>query len=69
MTVIEKIYFRENALYFLEYHQYCQLQDRNLLVLAPYYRERLARQAEQVYRAEQFKNIYGKSRYEYENNL
>jgi hypothetical protein len=47
-----------------------QLIKLNKLVLAPYYRERLAKQGRYVADTENFKASHnGKNRYEYENNI
>jgi hypothetical protein len=69
MTIIEKIYYRSNAFYFLETNQYLQLLRLNLLILAPYYKERLIQQSKIVAENENFKNVFGRSRYECENNI
>lgn len=69
MNVHQKINFRANAINLLSWNQYRQLMERNLLALAPYYLERLLRQAEQVQESKRFKKIFGKSRYEFENNI
>lgn len=69
MTIHQKIYFRENALFLLRWNQYCQLMELNRLILAPYYQDRLIAQGKIVQEAERFKSIFGKSRYEYENNI
>jgi len=45
MNVIDKIYIREHAMYFLEYNQYSQLILTDRMVLAPYYNQLLAEQA------------------------
>lgn len=69
MDVNTKINVKANLFCYLQPQQAAQLIERNLIALAPYYGQRLRRQAEEVYRAEQFKAIYGVSRYEYENNI
>jgi hypothetical protein len=69
MTIHQKISFRYNALFLLNWNQYCQLVDLNRMVLAPYYWDRLKEQGKIVAEAERFKAIFGKSRYEYENNI
>lgn len=69
MTIHQKIYFREHALFLLKWNQYCQLMSLNRLILAPYYQDRLIAQGKIVQEAERFKAIFGKSRYEYENNI
>lgn len=69
MNAHQKINFREGAMYYLTWAQYCQLLDRNLLALAPYYNQRLIEQSKVVAANENFKSFYGKSRYEYENNI
>jgi len=68
-TVHDKINFRHNAIFYLKLNQYLQLIERDLLSLAPYYFDRLRRQARQVQEAENFKNSFGCTRYEYENNI
>lgn len=70
MTIIEKIYFRGYAWHFLEWAQYTQLVTNNRLILAPYYRERLIKQAKEVQDSENFKASHnGKTRYQFENNI
>jgi hypothetical protein len=69
MTVNDKINFRENAVFYLTVPQYLQLVKRDLLSLAPYYFDRLKCQAEAVREVESFKNIFGKYRYQLENNI
>lgn len=70
MNINQKINFRANALYLLEWNQYCQLQDLNLMILAPYYRQRLILQGKHVADAANFAASHGgKNRYEYENGI
>ena len=69
MDVHTKINIKESAAWYLTGPQYLQLLQRNLLALAPYYRERLKRQAEGVREAESFKAVFGKYRYQLENNI
>ena len=69
MDIHTKINIKENPFYYLQPRQAMQLIERKLIALAPYYGQRLRRQAEEVYRAEQFKAIYGVTRYQYENNI
>lgn len=70
MNINQKINFRANAWFYLEWNQYMQLVNLNKLVLAPYYRERLLRQAKHVSDTENFKASHnGKNRYEYENRI
>ena len=69
MTIDQKINFRAFAYIYLEWNQYKQLIKLNKLSLAPYYRQRLIEQGRQVAIAENFKSTFGKSRYEYENNI
>jgi len=69
MNIHDKINIRNNPLNFLEFSQYMQLMNKDLLSLAPYYYDRLRRQNKQVQEAESFKSIFGKFKYEYENNI
>ena len=69
MNIHTKINIKENPLCWLNVNQYLQLIERNLLSLAPYYFDRLRRQAKQVEEAENFKYIFGCSKYEYENGI
>lgn len=70
LTIIEKIYFRGNALHFLTWIQYSQLTNLNKLILAPYYRFLLIQQGRHVADTENFKASHnGKNRYEYENGI
>lgn len=69
MDIHAKINFKADAIYNLTTAQYFQLIKRNLLALAPYYRDRLKRQAESVREAESFKAVFGKYRYQLENNI
>jgi hypothetical protein len=70
LTIIQKIYFRENALYFLEWGQYHQLIELNKIVLAPYYKGILREQAKYCQDVQNFRNLHdGKWPYEYENNI
>lgn len=67
MNIHTKINIKNNPLCWLNWNQYIQLLDRNLLSLAPYYFDRLKRQGKEVEEAENFKSIYGCYRFEYEN--
>lgn len=69
MSIHDKINIKAAAWAYLTWAQYCQLVNRDLLSLAPYYNARLIEQSKVVEQAENFKYIYGKSRYEYENNI
>ena len=69
MDINEKINYRANAFWHLEFNQYMQLIKLNKLILAPYYNDRLLKQAEYVADAENFKSVFGCYRYEYENNI
>ena len=69
MNIDQKINYRENAFLHLTSKQYFQLIDSNRLVLAPYYLDRLISQGRHVQQSEGFKAIYGKYRFEYENNI
>jgi hypothetical protein len=69
LTIQEKIYFKGKAYLFLRWTQYEQLVSLNKLILAPYYFDLLRLQGREVAEAENFKSIYGKSRFEYENNI
>jgi hypothetical protein len=69
MNAHQKINMKAEAWAYLTWPQYCQLVNRDLLALAPYYNARLIEQSKIVAEAENFKKIYGKSRYEYENNI
>lgn len=70
MNIQQKIYFRANALCFLEWHQYCQLQDMNRMALAPYYKERLINQGKHVADSANFAASHGGlNRWEYENGI
>jgi len=70
MNVHQKINFKEYAYAYLEWQQYVQLCERNLIALAPYYRERLIKQGRHVADTENFKASHnGKNRWEYENNI
>ena len=66
MDIHQKIRFKEYAYLYLEWNQYEQLIKGNLLSLAPYYNERLLRQAKIVDENERFKSIFGCYRSEYE---
>jgi hypothetical protein len=69
LTINQKINFKNFAYLCLTWHQYEQLINLNKLVLAPYYFDLLKIQEQKVKEAETFKAIFGKSRYEYENNI
>ena len=69
MNIHQKINYRNNAIFYLNFNQFMQLVNHNRIVLAPYYNERLKKQSKIVEDAENFKSIYGKYRYEYENNI
>ena len=70
LTIIQKIYYRGNALYFLEWHQFNQLVKLNKLILAPYYNEILREQAKYCQEIQNFRDSHGgKWPYEYENNI
>ena len=70
LTIIQKIYYRGNALYFLEWHQYHQLIELNKLILAPYYNGILREQAKYCQEIQNFRDSHGgKWPYEYENNI
>jgi hypothetical protein len=69
LNINQKINLRGKAYLFLEWNQYEQLIKLNKLVLAPYYHDLLIIQSKIVQDAENFKSIYGKWEYEYENNI
>lgn len=69
LSIHQKINFRYNAIINLEIAQYFQLVDRKAMILAPYYKDRLIAQSKEIEEAENFKSIFGKSRYQYENNF
>jgi hypothetical protein len=70
ITIIQKIYFRANALYFLEWGQYDQLIELNKLILAPYYNGILREQGKYCQEIQNFRDSHGgKWPYEYENNI
>lgn len=69
MNIDEKINYRANAFWYLEFNQYMQLVELNKLILAPYYNDRLMKQAKYVAGIENFKSIFGCYEYEYENNI
>jgi hypothetical protein len=69
LDINQKINLRDRAYLFLEWNQYEQLINLNKLVLVPYYYDLMRVQAKRVQDAENFKSIYGKWQYEYENNI
>ena len=69
LTIHQKINFRYNAIINLEIAQYFQLVNRKSMIIAPYYKDRLIAQSKEIEEAENFKSIFGKSRYQYENNF
>lgn len=70
LTIIEKIYIRENAFFYLKFNQFMQLKESNKMILAPYYKDLMIMQNREVAISENFKKShYGKNRYEYENNI
>jgi hypothetical protein len=70
MTIDQKINFRAKAWFYLEFNQWRQLVNLNLLVLAPYYKDRLLKQSRHVTNTENFKASHnGKNRWEYENKI
>jgi hypothetical protein len=69
LSIHEKIFIRGKACQCLTWTQYMQLVSLNKVVLAPYYRVLMRWQAEVVASNENFKQSYGKSRYEYENGI
>ena len=69
LSINQKINLRGSAYLFLKWNQYEQLINLNKLVLAPYYHDLMKIQSKIVQDAENFKSIYGKNRYEYENNI
>ena len=69
MSIHEKINFRDNAIFHLTVEQFFQLARLQKMILAPYYLDRLIAQSKQVEENENFKSIYGKYRWEYENGI
>jgi hypothetical protein len=69
LNINQKINLKDRAYLFLEWNQYEQLIKLNKLILAPYYHDLMIMQSKRVQDAENFKSIYGKYRYEYENNI
>jgi hypothetical protein len=69
MNIHDKINIKDKAYIYLEWNQYMQLINNNKIALTPYYYERLRRQGNYVAECENFKSIFGKSRYEYDNNI
>lgn len=69
LTIHQKIKVRSGAIFYLTTAQYFQLVDRKSMILAPYYNDRLIAQSKEIQEAENFKSIFGKSRYQYENNF
>ena len=66
LDINQKINLRDKAYLFLEWNQYEQLIKLNKLVLVPYYYDLLKIQGKIVQDAENFKSIYGKWEYKYE---
>jgi hypothetical protein len=69
LNINQKINLKDRAYLFLEWNQYEQLIKLNKLILVPYYHDLMMIQGKIVQDAENFKSIYGKYRYEYENNI
>ena len=69
LDINQKINLRGKAYLYLEWNQYMQLLELNKLALVPYYYDLLKIQGKRVQDAENFKSIYGKWEYEYENNI
>lgn len=70
MNINQKIQFRANAIFNLNWNQYKQLRDLNKMILAPYYKKRLINQSKIVADNENFKASHnGKTRFEHENKI
>jgi len=69
MNIDQKINYRANAYFHLTWAQFSQLVKLKKLVLAPYYHQRLIEQGRIVKQNEDFKATFGKSKFEYENNI
>ena len=64
-----KINIKESAILYLSVKQYFQLIELNKLILAPYYNRLMQLQQKEVKDALNFKAVFGKFRYELENNI
>ena len=69
MNINQKINFRGDAIYYMQTNQYFQLVERNAMILAPYYNDRLKQQGRHVADNENFKTTFGKYRWEYDNDI
>jgi hypothetical protein len=69
MNIHQKINAKANIFNTLEIHQAMQCIKRNRICLVPYYKERLIMQGRHVKICENFKSVYGKYRWELENNI
>jgi hypothetical protein len=69
MNIHDKINLKDNLFLNLEPQQAMQLIKRNLIALAPYYKDRLLRQYKHVAESERFKSTFGKYRWELENKI
>jgi len=67
MDIHEKINMKMLLFLYLETNQALQLIQLNRIALAPYYGQRMKRQAQEVDEANRFKATFGSYRVEYEN--